>query len=395
MLNKADKLLTHFTMKKKVLFLVNLLIGFWLIGSAQTPKFHWPDSVYTGKQGKFHVQGMTIDTVNQWIYFSFTNKLIKTDFKGNLIGSVVGFLGHLGDLDINPIDGRVYGSLEYKNDAIGKGITKTLGIQSTNENGFYVAIFDGSKIVRSEMDAEKEDLLRTVHLLEPVKDYEAKVKSDGKVLKHRYACSGIDGITFGPSLGDSKDGKRYLYVAYGVYGDTTRNDNDYQVILKYDVANWTKYEAHLLQGKLHRSGPKKPLAKYFLKTGSTTYGIQNLAYDSYSGNFYAAVYKGEKSIYPNFGLFVIDGSKKPVKGSIFSDGKYEKEELLSLVTGGIEDSKTGISGWHFKWGSTGLCPIGNGYFYISHNGKSPDGQQESTIYKYKWVGSAKQAFVKD
>lgn len=382
-------------MKKKVIFLVNILIGFCLLVGAQTPKIDWPDSVYTGKQGKFHVQGMAIDSVNEFIYFSFTNKLIKTDFDGNLIGSVVGFLGHLGDLDINPLDGRIYGSLEYKNDAIGKGITKTLGVQSTNENGFYIAIFDGSKIVRPAMDAEKEDLLRTVHLLEPVKDYEAEVTSGGKAMKHRYACSGIDGLTFGPSFDAPQDDKSYLYVAYGVYADTTRRDNDYQVLLKYDVRGWDKYEAHLLQGKLHRSGPKKPLSKYFLKTGSTTYGIQSLAYDSYSGNFYAAVYKGVKSIYPNFGLFVIDGHKKPIKGSIFSDGKQEKVELLTLVKGGTEDTKTGTSGWHFKWGATGLCPIGNGYFYISHNGKAADGQQESTIYKYKWVGSPTQAFVQD
>ncbi len=34
--------------------------------------------------------------------------------EGNVIGTVEGFTGHLGDLDFNTQDGRVYGSLEYK-----------------------------------------------------------------------------------------------------------------------------------------------------------------------------------------------------------------------------------------------------------------------------------------
>ena len=45
---------------------------------------------------------------------------------------------------------------------------------------------------------------------------------------------GIDGISFGPAFGAPKGSKPYLNVAYGIYGDTTRSDNDYQVILNYD-----------------------------------------------------------------------------------------------------------------------------------------------------------------
>ena len=63
---------------------------------------------------------------------------------------------------------------------------------------------------------------------------------NGKTLEHRYGCSGFDGITFGPKFGKS-DGKRYLTIAYGIYGDSTRTDNDYQVLLQYDTKNWKKY----------------------------------------------------------------------------------------------------------------------------------------------------------
>lgn len=30
-------------------------------------------------------------------------------------------------------------------------------------------------------------------------------------------------------------------------------------------------------------------------------------------------------------------------------------------------------GWHFKWGSTGLCPLGDGRYYVSENSKTDEG----------------------
>lgn len=357
-----------------------------------TPR-NLPNSVYSGGQGKFHVQGVVVDQANGFVYFSFTDKLVKTDLSGKVIGSVTGFTGHLGDLVFDEETGKIYGSLEFKDDAIGKGIRKTLGMENQAAVGFYIAIFDGSRIVRPDMDAEKEDLLRTIYLKEVVDDYLAKVKIGDREVEHRFACSGVDGITLAPAIGKPKNSKKFLYIAYGVYGDTTRNDNDYQVILKYNIAGWDKLGQNLYQENLHQSGPKKPLEKYFVKTGNTTYGVQNLAWDRHTGNFYAAVYRGKKSQYPNYGLFVIDGQKKPVKTSVFSDNKNIKVKTLSLAEAGMYDAGSGIRGWHFNWGTTGLCPLGDGLFYISHNGKTEDGQQMSTIHKYRWIGSEKEAFV--
>ena len=85
--------------------------------------------------------------------------------------------------------------------------------------------------------------------------------------------------------------------------------------------------------------------------------------------------------------------KKPVKSYIRSDHQDVKVESLSLLEAGPKDPGTGIRGWFFKWGSTGLFPLGNGLFYISHNSKAKDGQQQSVIYKYKWVGDDQNAFV--
>lgn len=377
----------------------SLLLYFFLftlnaLAQDATVPTNWPDSIYTGKQGRMHVQGMAVDQANGYIYFSFTDRLIKMDLSGRLLGSVTGFLGHLGDLEFNADDGKVYGSLEYKNDEIGKGIRNTLGVDQSNESGFYIAIFDGSQIVRLDMDANTEDVLRTVYLAEVVKDYEAQVRVGDGVRPHRFACSGIDGVTFAPAIGRSNSDRMYLYVAYGVYGETDRDDNDHQVILKYDVANWDSYAKHLSQDDLHHSGPRKPMAKYFVKTGNTTYGIQNLAYDPHSGNLFAAVYRGKKTQFPNYDLFVIDGHARPSKSRISSDHKMIKVETLSLLQAGPQDLDTGIRGWNFEWGATGLCPLGDGLFYISHPLKLKDGQQQSTSYLYKWTGDNEHAFIR-
>lgn len=373
-------------------FVLYLLVFTALSLRSQSQTVTLPDSIYSGTQGKLHVQGVLVDKTNGCVYFSFTDKLIKTDLSGKLIGSVTGFVGHLGDLAFGD-DGKIYGSLEYKNDAIGKGISKELGAKTRKEDGFYIAIFDGSRIVQPDMNAEKEEVLRTVYIKEAVRDYAAKIKDGDTIRSHRFACSGIDGVAFAPAIGSSNATKKFLYIAYGVYGDNARSDNDHQVILKYDVSDWGQYAQKLLQDKLHHSGPEKPLGKYFVKTGNTRYGIQNLAYDSYTGNMFAAVYRGSKSEFPNYDLFVIDVKKMPVKSSITSGNEKFKVKTLSLLEAGPKDSASGIRGWHFKWGATGLYPLGDGLFYISHDSKNKDGQQQSTIHLYKWIGDDQRAFT--
>ncbi|WP_316831494.1 hypothetical protein [Pedobacter aquatilis] len=375
---------------RKLISVVFLL--FAVIGNSFCQELKLPDSIYSGEQGNFHVQGIAIDRTKGFTYFSFTNKLVKTDLSGKLLGSVTGFIGHLGDIDINE-KGDIYASLEYKNDAIGKGIKKELGIQNPGEDGFYIAIFDASKITKPDMQADESDLLTTVFIKEAVNDYNAILKTENTEILHRFACSGIDGIAFAPAAGAPVNSKKFLYIAYGIYGDVNRNDNDNQVILKYDTGNWQKYARVLTQGNLHQSGPKKPAGKYFVKTGNTRYGIQNLAYDETSGNLFAAVYKGAKPQYPNYDLFVIDMKKKPGTSSISFGNESIKVQTLALLNAGLRDTSSGINGWHFKWGATGLCPIGNGRFYISHDKKTKAGVQSTTIHQYRWTGEATEPFI--
>ena len=353
-----------------------------------------PGVIHTGPQQSFHVQGVVVDVKHQCVYYSFTTSLLKTDLQGNVIGSVEGLTGHLGCLTMNPADGKIYGSLEYKDDGIGNIIRQRL---NKNENlsfssKFYIAIFDGSKITRRGMQAERDGIMNTVYLRQPADDYAAKVTVGGKEFDHRYGCSGIDGVAFAPHPGTTD--KMRLYVAYGVYGDNLRTDNDYQVLLEYDTKQWDKLARPLSQERPHVSGPKKEVARYFVMTGNTSYGVQNLAYDCDRHCLFAAVYKGKKPQYPNYSLFAIDLSKKAGKAVLKGFDKPVSALTLPLMDGGMTHAASGTRGWNFKWGSTGLCYVGSDMFYISHNGKTADNRQYCDLTLYRYTGSNDGPFVK-
>ncbi len=337
-----------------------------------------------------HIQGIAVDAEQEYIYYSYTTMLIKTDREGNIVGTVTGLLGHLGDLDYNAADGRVYGSLEYKNDAIGRGILNMEKSTRKLDNAFYIAIFDVDRINRVGMDAERDGIMTTVYLPTVLEDYLAKVTTLEGEKEHRLGCSGIDGVAFGPKFG-SASGKEYLTVAYGIYNDKSRSDNDYQVLLQYDVAGWKKYERPLSQDNMHQMGPKKPSAQYFALTGNTNYGVQNLEYDAYTRSWLMAVYKGSKEQYPNYSLFAVDASVQPVKQPLQGIPYIKKGLVVPLKQAGLQDEKTGIRGWMWGVGSTGMASLGDGYFYFSHNYNSEAGQG-SKIRLYRYSGRADQAF---
>ena len=347
-----------------------------------------PRKIESGPFKAGHIQGIAVDTEQKYMYYSYTTMLIKTDMQGNIVGSVTGLLGHLGDLDFNDEDGRLYGSLEYKNDAIGKGILRMENSSRTLDNAFYIAIFDVEKITREGMDAEKDGIMTTVYLPTVLEDYLAEVLTAEGKQNHRLGCSGIDGVTFGPKFG-KKGGKQYLTVGYGVYGETTRSDNDYQVLLQYDVRNWAKYEKPLSQDEMHLQGPAKPAGQYFVKTGNTTYGVQNLDYDASSHSWMMAVYKGNKKHFPNYTFFAADGAARPVKQALEGVPYISKAKVVALKAAGKQQGD--IRGWDWAVGSTGMCSLGDGYFYLSNNYKIEEGQG-SVIRLYRFTGNADKAF---
>ncbi|WP_369267282.1 hypothetical protein [Streptomyces harbinensis] len=328
-----------------------------------------PDELNGGAWPTSHLQGVALDREKRYMYWSFTQMLVKTDLRGKVVGTVEGLTGHLGDLDLNPRDGRVYGSLEYK-----------------AEEAFYIAIFDGDRINRVGMNAERDGVMTTVYLPEVVEDFTADMDGDGHfdgdtpdTADHRYGCSGIDGVAFGPAFGKrAGQGKDTLKVAYGIYSNTERTDNDHQVILEYDVTSWRRYERPLSQTAPHHSGPSRVDGKFFAYTGNTRYGVQNLEYDPYTGDWFLAVYEGAKPGFPNYSFFVIDGSARPVTGEIVGQPERERGKLLKVA-----------DGFDFH-GQYGFQALGDGTYYVADSVRvvGPDGvvRQEGFAEKYRWTG---------
>lgn len=379
-------------MKQFLTIVAIILIGIATL-SAQTPTSQFPKQIYSGEWKAGHIQGIAIDSKQGYIYYSFTTMLIKADLQGNIIGTVTGLLGHLGCIEFNEEDGRIYGSLEYKNDSIGRGILKQENTTKHWDTAFYVAIFDVDKITREGMSAEKDEIMTSVYLPTVLEDFEAKVTSNGKVLEHRYGCSGFDGITFGPKFGKS-DGKRYLTIAYGIYGDKNRTDNDYQVLLQYDASNWVKYERPLSQEAMHQSGPKKPAGRYFVYTGNRNWGVQNMEYDATRNFWFLATYETKKSDFAGFTLYAIDGNIAPQKQSLKGVDYAKKQNVLTLCGRGMTDpNHTDIRGWNFDKAATGIHALGDNYFYISHRKRNKP-FQSCTATLYRFVGKESDPFIK-
>lgn len=394
---------------KNSLAIILTFIGLSLTVSASD----LPETVLVTGQEQ-HVQGIAYDSAENCMYMSFTSRFVKTDMQGNILASIDRIQGHLGAMTFNPETRKVYASLECKDDEIGAGIAKTLNVNTVSraDSRFFIAIIDVDRLEGIGMDPEGNEVLRTVCIKKAVEDYAFRSKSGD--FEHRYGCSGIDGVTIGPAIGKpeaARYGRRsarkpaadekYLYVGYGIYGDTDRTDNDYQVIHRYSLKELEKYARPVIFGETHHDGPEKPEKEYFLRTGNTNYGIQNFAYDEYTDCFFLAVYKGRKADFPNYSLFAFKALQQPFKAALTGGRDKKKVLQLSLVKpeepyfiNPSVDETTGITGWRFRWGSTGLCPLGRGLWYISENGKDREtGKEYCRARLYRWSTKPGEAFV--
>lgn len=344
-------------MKKLLLLLLALLPA--TIVLAGNP----PQHITFGGQTN-HVQGIAWDEAREVLYMSFTTRFIIVDRDGNLKGSVDKIHGHLGAMTWDPIGRKVYASLEQKADEIGASISQTLGVKTYSKTQFFVVEIDVDAI--KEVGTPMERVMKRHEIYPAEEDFLAQVSINGQTFDHRYGCSGIDGVAIAPGFAGDKHS--YLYVAYGIYGDVERTDNDHQVILRYRI------------DKLDR----KP-ERFFVPTGNTTYGVQNMAYDPHSGLLFLAVYPGRKAEHPNYDLFAVDMNIKPRKVPL-SQVPYHtrKANILTLTT---------PEGWHFPYGSTGLCPLNGGKWYFARPSEVKSGEGkghacDATLYQWNGAKSA-------
>ena len=341
----------------------------------------WPVTIDGGAwPSSSHVQGIAVDKKNGFIYWSYATRIVKTDLHGEVLGTVEGILGHLGCMAFNEEDGKVYASLEYSDDDIQKGILSIMKSDRKFDVAFFVAIIDGNKIDSVGMDASESGIIEAVLLPKVVEDYKAVV--DGK--SHRYGCSGIDGVSFGPAFGKT-GGEKFLTVAYGIYGDTTRTDNDSQILHQYSMDSIRTYKEVFSQDNMPKDGPA-PTGEYFVHTGNTTYGVQNLCWDPDSKNWLMFVYRGKKSAFPNGTLYIADGRKAPVPDA---EGKM----TVPLVEKGCLHEESGIRYWESRLGDTGTASIGDGYFYMAEGGRKY-GLRTARIHLMKWTGNTPDPFEK-
>ena len=253
--------------------------------------------------GAGHLQGICCDDELNYMYFTFTDRLIKVDMRtGEIVGSVTGLSAggiygggaHLGCLAYH--DGKVYASLEYK-----------------VQERFYIAVFDCAKITGMDINYKDAGVMYGMHLPEVDADYRDDLNAgehenaEGS-LGHRYGTSGIDGITFGTLPGEGPDSKTYLFLAYGIYGNAARFDNNNMVLLAFDPDQFDPFLLPFEESRTETDGLLSEL-RLFAYIGNNKYGIQNLEYDKSTGDLWFMCYgRPEGSAFPALTMFVADGS---------------------------------------------------------------------------------------
>lgn len=322
-----------------------------------------------------HCQGMAIDEKNGYVYYSFTNTFVKCDFDGNAVGSITGIEGHLGDICFNEKDGKIYGSLNPE-----------------GKKALYLAIIDVNNLNKMNVSAVGSGLIRTVHLTHVWQDFSSRVTNQGKAYNRRYGVSGTDAMCFGPSFETGKG--YYLTISCGTTPQNERTDNDYQVLVQYDVTSWwDKYGQPLQYNKTHHIGPKDIHGKFFVYTGNTYYGSQTMTYFDELNLWFLNVYVTRKDGFPKYKLFIVDGDIKPKEKALKGQDKKDVQKVLTLYKDGEYDEATGIYGWYTAEGSRGMEYLFNGLFYIIHPYKTWYGKQTAVAYLYVWDPSKADPFT--
>ncbi len=201
----------------------------------------------------YHLQGFSND--GTYMYWSFTDSVVKTTLDGTMRLQTLVSGGHLGDCDY--YDGKVYASY--------LGFSQP-GHAWNDWTSFKIYVFNAS-------DLSVDKILD----LDICYKYKASADSDPEDTR---GFQGIDGI----SIVEDKNGKPHMYVACAVNEAEKYADN---IILCFDLDG--NYET-----------------EYHVTTGNTVFGIQNLDYDVKNEQFWFSTYGGSKPYMPKETLFCLD-----------------------------------------------------------------------------------------
>ena len=318
----------------------------------------------TFRSGQYHVQGLAFDPRSQCVFLSTTTAIVKMSLDGSVLGSVVGFHGHIGAVTLDTLHRRLYASLEDLDDALCTNMARYANRQPVSREQIVMSIVevDIDKVNAKNMPFREVAVLHPLH--EPLSDYRTEVNMDGKSYEGRFSCKGIDALAIGPAIGNASDEARYLYVACISDNDTLRADSEYNRLLCYRLDDFS-HSVH----------------QYFIRTGLTSYGIQNMEWDSFRQCLHLFVYPGQKSSNPNYSQFSID---------VTQPSYYAPLQGVSYFTEPVEQLKV-ASASHFAAGAQGICQFDESRFLTAEY-KKIDNHRYTTIKLFPKRKNVKKAF---
>lgn len=199
-----------------------------------------------------HMQGFT--SGGGFMYWSFTDSLVKTTMSGTMRAQTEVHGGHMGGLDY--FDGRIYASF------LGNALP---GHAWEDWTAFRILVFDANDL----------RLIKSINL--DICDY---YKSITCTPGDTRGFQAIDGVAIAP---DPKTGDERMFVACALYtGEKYSN----QIILEFT-----------LDGEY--------ITEYHIPTGNTVFGIQNLDHDRTTGEFWFTTYGGSEPFMPRETLYCV------------------------------------------------------------------------------------------
>lgn len=244
----------------------------------------------------WHLQGFTSDPERKYLYWSFTDSVVKTTFASTMIAQVHVSGGHLGDIDYH--NGKLYASF------LGEPMP---GHVWDDWSSFKIYVFD----------AETLQLERIIPL--PICD---QLKAQAGKPGDEYGFNAIDGVTFGADL----DGNEKMFAACALRdGEQYRH----QILLQLS-----------LNGEYERM--------HLIETGNTVFGIQNLDYDATTGEFWFSTYSASKPYQPQETLYCIAPDLKTVRESFCYSSPYGFEcqgngQYLASLQAGKNANRSGYA----------------------------------------------------